>query len=151
MSESEEQKIFEEFNRQASEHAAKFKKETFRRLQKVTPELFAQFLSDKGVSRRCLACGHSELSTSETMSLDSSLSPFGSRPISELTLEETEEYMKATAVHYVTPSVIDNDKRSLVSNYQYQLICANCGYTSLFRAANVVYWVEALNVNLEGK
>ncbi len=114
----------------------------YRRLQLVTPQLFAQFLSEKGVGRRCLACGHTELSTPETMSLDSSLSPFPDKRISELTEEESRQYVEATAVHYVTPSVIDESKKSLISSYQYRLVCQNCGFISYFRAANVVYWVE---------
>ncbi|ENK1841807.1 hypothetical protein ACOSP8_004012 [Enterobacter hormaechei] len=115
---------------------------TYRRLQLVTPQLFAQFLSEKGVARSCLACGHSELSTPETMSLDSSRSPFPEKKPSELTEEESQQYFEATAVHYATPSLIDESKTKLVSNYQYRLVCQNCGFISYFRAANVVYWVE---------
>lgn len=117
-------------------------RKTYRRLQLVTPQLFAQFLSEKGVARSCLACGHTELSTPETMSLDSTRSPFPDKRPSELTEEESRQYVEATAVHYATPSLIDESKTTLVSNYQYRLVCQNCGFISYFRAANVVYWVE---------
>lgn len=114
----------------------------YHRLRLVTPQLFAQYLAEKGVNKGCLACGHDKLSTPETMSLDSSRSPFKDKKPSELTEEESRQYVDATAVHYVTPSLIDESKAPLVSNHQYRLICQNCGFISYFRAANVVYWVE---------
>ncbi|EAN8882056.1 hypothetical protein A4I08_17015 [Salmonella enterica] len=130
--------ILQQTNAQRDEHDRK----QFRRLQLVTPQLFAEFLAEKGVTSHCLACGHKELSTPETMSLDSSRNPFPDKKLSELTEEESQQYVDATAIHYVTPSLIDESKIPLVSNHQYRLICQNCGFISYFRAANVVYWVE---------
>lgn len=134
--------IYEHICQQASRQRDEHDRIQFRRLQLVTPQLFAEFLAEKGVAGHCLACGHKELSTPETMSLDSSRNPFPDKKPSELTEEESAQYYGATAVHYVTPSLIDESKTPSVSNHQYRLICQNCGFISYFRAANVVYWVE---------
>ncbi|GLY60114.1 hypothetical protein [Pectobacterium carotovorum] len=125
-----------------SDHKDDPKQKDYRRLQLVTPQLFAQYLTEKGVNKSCLACGYDKLSTPETMSIDSSRNPFSDKKPSELTEEETQLYVEAAAVHYVTSSLIDESKTPLVSNHQYRLICQNCGFISYFRAANVVYWVE---------
>lgn len=134
--------LYEQLLQQASQQRDEHDKIQFRRLQLVTPQLFAEFLAEKGVAGHCLACGHKELSTPETMSLDSTRSPFPDKKPSELTEEESAQYVAATAVHYVTSSLIDTSKVPSVSNHQYRMICPNCGFISYFRAANVVYWVE---------
>ncbi|EPX3666035.1 MULTISPECIES: hypothetical protein [Citrobacter] len=125
-----------------SDHKDDPVRSAYRRLQLVTPQLFAQYLAEKGVSKGCLACGYDKLSTPETMSLDSSRNPFKDKKPSEFTEEESRQYVDAAAVHYVTPSLIDESKTPLVSNHQYRLVCQNCGFISYFRAANVVHWVE---------
>ncbi len=121
-----------------------FVKKNYRRLQLVTPDLFSKYLSEKGVSDRCLACGHHALTTPETMGFDSSRSSTPSKKTSEMTGEELNIYTAEAAVNYVTPSIIDSNRSGMVSNYQYRMICQNCGHISYFRAANVVYWVEDL-------
>lgn len=132
-----------------SDHKDDLKQKDYRRLQLVTPQLFAQYLTEKGVSKSCLACGYDKLSTPETMSIDSSRNPFTDKKPSELTDEEIQLYAEATTIHYVTPSLIDESKIPLVSNHQYRLVCQNCGFISYFRAANIVYWVED-RVNEQG-
>lgn len=134
---------------ESSTQRDEYQRKQYRRIQAVTPQLFAKFLAEKGVPGHCLACGHHELSTPETMIIDSSRSPFADERTSELTEEEIQQHIDAAAVNYVTPSLIDESKSPLVSNYQYRLICQNCGFISYFRAANVVYWVEE-RVNEQG-
>lgn len=136
------QEIQEHIRKQTTTGKDTLEKKHYRRLQMVTPTLFAQFLAEKGVSDQCIACGHNKLSTPETMSVDSTRSQFKGRKHSELSEEEKALNIEAMAVHYVTPVIIDNDKVRLISNYQYRLICQNCGFISYFHAANIVSWVE---------
>ncbi|HBG9400072.1 hypothetical protein [Citrobacter portucalensis] len=118
----------------------------YKRLRHVTPELFAQFLAQKGVSRYCLACGHNQLSTPETIVIDSSGSDFGLHDKSDYySPHKIDEFMAKSTFIYVTPSLIDSSKLSLLSNMQYRLICQNCGFISYFRALNVIDWAENLN------
>lgn len=136
--------VFNDLEKSMRTQMDEYEKTQFRRLQLVTPTLFAKFLAEKGVSGNCLACGSTELSTPETMSLDSSRYLFKDKKRSELTPDERALNAHAAAVHYVTPSIIDPNKAPLISNYQFRMICQNCGFISYFRAASVVFWVEEL-------
>ncbi|EPA0114772.1 hypothetical protein ACQYI3_004338 [Enterobacter ludwigii] len=141
--------IFQQLSQEADKQRDEYEQKQYRRLQLVTPQLFAKFLAEKGVNGHCLACGHTGLSTPETMGFDSSCNPFPDKKASELTEQELQQYVDVAAVNYVTPTLIDDSKTPLVSNHQYRLVCQNCGYISYFRAATVVYWVED-HINHQG-
>ncbi|EBB3994477.1 hypothetical protein JKM78_004011 [Citrobacter freundii] len=145
------QEIQQRIREQTSQPHDEFTQKEYRRLQSVTPQLFARFLTEKGVPGCCLACGRTDLSTPETTSVDISKSPFGKVKFNELSEAEREEYITATQVNYVTPIKIEPDKIASVSNHQYRLVCQNCGFTSYFRAANVVYWIEDLTAEQKDK
>lgn len=120
----------------------------FKRLQHVTPESFTQFLVEKGASRHCLACGHNQLSTPETIIIDSSGSDFGLSDKSDYrSPERIDGFMAKSVIIYVTPSPIDHSRPSLLSNMQYRLTCQNCGFISYFHALSVISWLENATKN----
>lgn len=99
-----------------------------KRLEKVTPALFAEFLYKRGVPDvRCLLCGSESIGIPETSLL--SVGPEGTGNTSYLNFVKVETY---------------GPPYSLM-DYQYRLICKNCGYTSHIAVWPVLKWIEEDN------
>lgn len=97
----------------------------FSRLEKVTPELFAEFLDLKvGKEISCLNCGSFDIGIpqAQVITVGSDGSPSGS-------------YISFVRVDSFEP-------RYSLLNYQYRLICKNCGFTSHYAVYPVLNWIE---------
>ncbi|HBV6758986.1 MULTISPECIES: hypothetical protein [Klebsiella] len=95
------------------------------RLQKVSPELFAEFLSKKGVnSEYCPVCGSNDIGTPQVDVM--TVGPDGAS--------------RRTYIDYV--KLIAGGTPHSLAHYQYRLICNTCGYTAHFAVYPVLKWVE---------
>lgn len=103
------------------------------KFEKVTPKLFSEFLYVKGVQViRCLMCGSEDIGIPQhltSQAKDNHIAP-------------TEDFFS-----YVSPVKVDTDgpKFSLM-NYEYRVICRNCGFVSSFAAWPVMNWIEQKSV-----
>lgn len=95
------------------------------RLEKVSPELFAQFLYERGIDAvACRMCGKEALGTPQVELLEVGPSESGKR----------------SYVDYV--KVESGGAPYSLANINYRLICNNCGYTMLFAAYPIIKWIE---------
>ncbi|ELY2757917.1 hypothetical protein ACOZ17_000255 [Cronobacter sakazakii] len=98
-----------------------------RRLEKVSPELFAQFLYEKGIDAvACRMCGKEALGTPQVELLEVGPSDSG----------------KKSFVDYVKVESGSASYSLSLANINYRLICNNCGYTILFAAYPIIKWIE---------
>ena len=105
--------------------------ELHRRLIIVTPELFSDFMYEKmGREITCLNCG----------SLDIGI------PQVEVFADPLRSDHKNTV--YISYAKIDiSGSPSSLLNYEYLLICKNCGFTSHHAAYPVLNWIEGRESN----
>ncbi|WP_225085105.1 hypothetical protein [Pectobacterium colocasium] len=109
------------------------------RLMKVTPKLFAEFLSAKGAAQHCLSCGSPALSVPESGSLGSVDLPENA---SELSPEELVKSINSLVTRYVTYRYVDPTAYPRPSNCEYRVSCINCGHVSFYRVYPVLKWIE---------
>ncbi|MEN3258507.1 hypothetical protein AAH678_06840 [Sodalis endosymbiont of Spalangia cameroni] len=105
------------------------------RLEKISPDLFACFLSERGISElRCPICHCPDMNIPqvglivvgvESASIDSHPPVY---------------------VDYITINA-NGTPHDSVLNYQYRLICKNCGFTSHFAIHPVLDWFDKRNKN----
>ncbi|MEB7893216.1 hypothetical protein NGK65_05645 [Serratia ureilytica] len=107
-------------------------------VKKVTPELFARFLDERGASRTCLSCGSNKLSVPETTTIQRDKLP---ENFSELSPEAQSKATEGALVQYVSYSFIEDETMPRLSNVKYRVNCLNCGFISFYRASPVVQWV----------
>ena len=94
-------------------------------LQYVSPELFAEFLSEKGVnSGYCPLCGGNDI---------------GSPQVDVMNVGPAVA-SRSTYIDYV--KLIAGGTPHSLAHYQYRLICNTCGYTAHFAVYPVLKWVE---------
>lgn len=96
-----------------------------RRLEKVTPELFSEYLFERGVKTViCPMCGSDDISIPNASSM--TVGPEG-----------------CESNTYAIPVKLDTDgpPYSLVK-YEYRLICKNCAFSMHFATWPVLKWVE---------
>ncbi|AFB83810.1 hypothetical protein ACWYBI_003082 [Salmonella enterica subsp. enterica serovar Cerro] len=96
-----------------------------RRLEKVTPELFSEYLFERGVKTViCPICGSDDISIPNASSM--TVGPEG-----------------CESNTYAIPVKLDTEgpPYSLVK-YEYRLICKNCAYSMHFATWPVLKWVE---------
>ncbi|MFP9470044.1 hypothetical protein AB6D37_15085 [Pectobacterium brasiliense] len=100
------------------------------KLEKVTPELFSEFLYKHGVPVvQCLTCGSEDIGIPQTQTI--SIGPNGS-----------------SQSHYVDFIKLEaGGPPHSLTHYQYRLICNNCGFTSHFAVYPVVKWIEETQGN----
>lgn len=97
----------------------------FSRLEKVTAELFADFLVLKvGKEIKCLNCGSFDIGIPQTQLM--TVAPDGSSHGSYISFVRIESF----------------EPRYSLLNYQYRLICKNCGFTSHYAVYPVLNWIE---------
>lgn len=97
----------------------------FARLEKVTPELFAEFLDERvGKEIKCLNCGSLDIAIPQAQVI--TVGPDGS---------SNESYVSFIRIESFEP-------RYSLLNYQYRLICKNCGFTSHYATYPVLNWIE---------
>lgn len=96
-----------------------------RRLEKVTPELFSEFLFERGVwTVKCLMCGSEDISVPNATTI--TVGPEG--------------YHGGT---YVIPVKLDTEgPPHSLAKYEYRLICKNCSFSMHFATWPVLKWVE---------
>lgn len=120
----------------------RIKDELFSKLEsqviKVTPELFARFLDERGASRTCLSCGSNKLSVPETTTIQRDKLP---ENFSQSSPEAQSDATYDAMVQYVSYSFIEEETMPRLSNVKYRVNCLNCGFISFYRAGPVVQWV----------
>lgn len=107
------------------ERQARLKLKLQRRLEQVTPELFSEFLFDRGVwIVKCLMCGSEDISVPNASVI--TVGPEGGESST-----------------YVIPVQLETEgpPYSLVK-YEYRLICKNCSFSMHFATWPVINWVE---------
>ncbi|WP_146005491.1 hypothetical protein [Erwinia sp. B116] len=104
-------------------------REETKRLERVSPEVFATFLRAKKVAQCCMSCGGSRLVVPETDDAAYSASLAGSSSFAEK--------------KYVIWYKISESKPASPDNCEYRVICSECGFTSYYWASLVVLWLEA--------
>lgn len=117
------------------------------RLMKVNAELLFKFLADKGVSRRCIACGSDTLSVPQGVQIKSDGLP---ENYGQLSLLEQEKFIDAVSTTYVQYVSFEgtNVPNGLIKSY-YTVHCMNCGNLTLYRASTVLKWLESQQKNVE--
>ena len=89
--------------------------ELHRRLEKITPELFSQFLNEKVAKDvKCLNCDSLDIAIPQIDAIH--VGPPGFK-------ESSNSFVSYTKVDSIGP-------RYSLLNYEYRLICKNCGFTS---------------------
>ncbi|HCK1023744.1 hypothetical protein [Citrobacter braakii] len=97
----------------------------FTRLEKVTPELFAEFLDERvGKEIKCLNCGSLDIGIPQAQVM--TVGPDGSTHGAYVSFVRIESF----------------EPRYSLLNYQYRLICKNCGFTSHYAVYPVLNWIE---------
>ncbi|MBF7995596.1 hypothetical protein [Rahnella laticis] len=113
------------------------------RLEKVTPELFADFLIEKGAKSHCLSCHSSRISVLQRSKVDFEKIP-DPKVTSELEPMEVARLWSEATVIYLRFFKIDPDRDNVLTNLQYRTNCQNCGFISHYRVLAVLEWVESL-------
>ncbi|SUC47004.1 Uncharacterised protein [Providencia stuartii] len=127
----------ENYNKRAKQAAENHKK----KLMKVTPELFFQFLAEKGFSAKCVSCGSSELSVPESGFVDSEKVPDKFSSLDENTQRSIMEDATTSYVSYISFEKKPENVVGLTKSY-YRMHCLNCGHLSLYRSSTVLKWLE---------
>lgn len=97
----------------------------FKRLEKVTPELFAEFLDERvGKEITCLNCGSLDIGIPQAQVI--TVGPDSSTQGAYISFVRIESF----------------EPRYSLLNYQYRLICKNCGFTSHYAVYPVLNWIE---------
>ncbi|HIC1788885.1 TPA: hypothetical protein ACW0I5_002709 [Escherichia coli] len=133
----------EQFQNEINESNQKAIKQHEERLQQVTPEIFFRFLSEKGVSGACVSCGSPKLSAPENRVLRVDKIP---KTPESLTKDEQSNLATELTRCYVNYAVFgDAGTLSSVNKCYYMVHCLNCGYLGLYRASEVLKWLEKSN------
>lgn len=105
--------------------------------QSVTPEDFFAYMDDKGVGEACPACGSYALS----IPVGSFIRYHGIH--SEEELKEGKEDLAQTRFRFASYTFLSDTRaeNSVVRPY-FMRHCDNCGHLQLFKAQNVMEWVE---------
>lgn len=102
------------------------KTELHHRLAKVSPDLLSEFLFKRGVEVfKCLLCGSEDIGIPQCHVLTS----------------DPDDDAFSTFVDYI--KVDSDDPPYSLMNYQYRIICRNCGFTHHLAVWPVLKWVEA--------
>ncbi|CQD76519.1 Uncharacterised protein [Yersinia intermedia] len=148
MDKSPEEVVKEHFDNLIDKHNSEEKKRLASSIKKlkdqlslVTPELFAEFLDERGASKKCLSCGSKKLSVPESGTIDSQSLP---EDFGKLSIDEQTKIVANATKRYVTYSFIEEKSRATLGNAQYRVNCLNCGYMSFYRAGPVLHWVQNL-------
>jgi hypothetical protein len=107
-------------------------------LKEMTPQLFSEFLIERGASQICMSCGSVDLVVPE--STDLIMEEGKSIPFAFPDEDEIAEFSSGRFVNYVTYSKIDADRTITYSNMQYSVHCMNCGFIIHYKAANAIKW-----------
>lgn len=132
----------EQLNKSAEEHTNKKVNAYKKRLHRVTPTLFRQFLADKGVLFRCPSCGSDDLSVPESFTMQPNKIPGDFLSLPEDKQVELVEKLTDAHVSYVSLGNM-GPVSGLIKSY-YQVHCLNCGHLSLYRSVTVLNWLENL-------
>ncbi|EQB0888206.1 TPA: hypothetical protein ACUB6D_000274 [Raoultella planticola] len=104
------------------------------RLEKVTPELFAEFLDLRvGKEIKCLNCSSLDIGIPQAQVL--SVGPDGASSNAHISYVKIETFEPPYSI----------------LNYQYRLICKNCGFTSHYAVYPVLNWIEQDKEGTDGK
>ncbi|WP_370608033.1 hypothetical protein [Citrobacter meridianamericanus] len=117
------------------------------RLRQVTPELFAEYLTAKGIEQKCPMCGHDKITVPESGFVVKSQVP---ENYSSLPEEKKIEAFNKITRSFVTPITLGTDKfTDFLHKTYFPTHCMNCGYLNLYRTRSVLSWLD--NKNEEGR
>ncbi|HGR4956373.1 TPA: hypothetical protein ACLPEC_000073 [Klebsiella aerogenes] len=136
-----EEKLNEEFKGHADAKQRVIEKQK-QNLKKISAEAFFKYLADKGVSRKCVACGSEKLSVPQAVEIATEKMPENFDELSTLEQGMLIDAMSSTYVQYVSFDGIDNPI-GLTRSY-YTVHCLNCGNLTLYRTKPVLNWFNAL-------
>lgn len=142
-----EEKLNEEFTEHASAKQRVVEKHK-QNLKKINAEAFFKFLAEKGVSRKCVACGSEKLSVPQGMEIATEKMPENFNELSSAEQGMFIDAMSTTYVQYVSFDGMDNPI-GLTKSY-YTVHCLNCGNLTLYRTKAVLNWFNALQENSGG-
>lgn len=103
-------------------------KKDYQQIQKITPKIFIDFLSEKGVKTSCLSCGEESLfipHTTEHYSDD----------------EDDENYDDSKDITYVTP-IPKTIGPFRIHAAKYEVNCSNCGFICHYQTYQVLQWAK---------
>ncbi|WP_393950147.1 hypothetical protein [Kluyvera intermedia] len=110
----------------------------WKKFKALSPELFAKFLSQKGVPIvSCPICNHIDMAVPQVS-------------------EQIYDGDKGTGkwITYINPSKVNSfgfEPLHSLLQYNYRLICKNCGYENRFSAHPVLTWLEENDKNNDGE
>lgn len=110
------------------------------RMRLLSPELFAQFLSEKGVPQNCQVCGTGKMSVTEGKVVRRDLLPDNYQSLPEN--EKLDAYQSAIKEFVVWITLGDEDSSDIVHRSYYPTHCQNCGNLNLYRTNTVLKWLE---------
>ncbi|HBC5394440.1 hypothetical protein [Escherichia coli] len=113
--------------------------ELMKRLQQVTPELFAEFLMSKNAAQFCISCGFTKLTMSENGVYSGAKIPENYDSLSQI---DQEKFVGDNTLWYVTPVFVNTHTKIRLADVEYKINCPNCGHISIYRARPVVAWIE---------
>jgi transcription elongation factor Elf1 len=97
------------------------------RFERISPEVFADFLTSHGVAKlTCPICYHDDMAIPQVSV--TTVGPDGS---------DQKTYISCVKING------DNSSPYSLLNYQYRVICKNCGFTSSFAVHPVILWSES--------
>ncbi|MFJ5443574.1 hypothetical protein [Pectobacterium sp. CHL-2024] len=109
------------------------------RFEKISPELFSDFLGLHGVLvLACPICHKIGMSIPQVQVHQSVISVGGS--------EQDNEFNSSHVFSYVDFICVDANAPDQILSYEYRVICKNCGFSNHFAVHPVVQWVEQRTV-----
>ncbi|HHT0026183.1 TPA: hypothetical protein ACTW97_002220 [Klebsiella michiganensis] len=113
------------------------------RLRTIDAEMLFKYLSEKGISGHCLACGSDKLSVPQTGYIKTDGFPDNFDSLGDAERDMIEDAQSVQYVQYVAFGNL-NTIAGLRKSY-YIVNCLNCGHLSLYRSSAVLKWFEDHN------
>lgn len=101
-------------------------------IRQITPEMFMDYLSEKGVKMTCQSCGKETLFFPHTIEHDGDY-------------EDDEEYDESKDIKYVTP-LPKYEGPFRIHTAKYEVNCSNCGFICHYGVFQVVQWAKGKGV-----
>lgn len=124
----------ERLNKKIVEESQQIVEKETEKLRQITPMLFFQFLSEKGVSGKCISCGSEKLSVPQVLNLKKETMVIEGEGFA------VDSLRPASFAQFV--SFDDVEKPSGILKTYYVMNCLNCGHLTLYRASTVLKWFE---------
>ncbi|MGJ0477926.1 hypothetical protein ACR6AP_25015 [Klebsiella variicola] len=111
-------------------------------LMEINADTFFKFLSEKGVARKCAACGSEKLTVPEVKELKAKDTPESFDQLNPFEQGFLMGFKGTTYVQYV--SLERNDHPANIEKSYYMVHCQNCGNLTMYRTKVVLDWFRSL-------